>query len=88
MFLVYYDESGDDGIIKYSAPLFVLTGIYINKDNWKEAYQEIYSFRKNLRTKYGLLLKTEGIARPISFSKVSWDLMRMKALLSVDLLEY
>lgn len=59
MHLVYYDESGDDGFIKFSAPIFVLTGIYIYKDNWRQTYQEIYSFRKTIRNTYGFLLKAE-----------------------------
>lgn len=59
MRIVYYDEAGDDGTKTGCSPLFVLSAIYLCKDDWKEVYKQIYDFRKQLRNEYGLLLRTE-----------------------------
>lgn len=59
MFLVYYDEAGDDGFPKYSSPLFVLTCIYIHEEFWKETFENIREFRKELKQKFNMPVKTE-----------------------------
>jgi len=59
MFVAYYDESGDDGFPNYSSPIFVLSALYLYYLNWKEIYEEIYLFRKQLTKDFGLPVKTE-----------------------------
>ena len=59
MYLAYFDESGDDGYPKYSSELFVLTSIYMHYQNWKENYEVLHSFRKQLKTDFNLPVKTE-----------------------------
>jgi len=39
MFIAYYDKSGDDGYLKYSSPIFVLTSLYLYYLNWKDIYE-------------------------------------------------
>lgn len=59
MHLVYYDESGDDGLLSGTSPLFVLTAVYMHKLRWKGNYERIYNFRKLIKDKYGLPVKIE-----------------------------
>lgn len=59
MFIAYYDESGDDGYPNYSSPLFVLTTAYLHYLNWKDTYEMIHKFRKQLKNDYGLPIKVE-----------------------------
>lgn len=58
MFLIYFDESGDDGW-PGSSKLFILTSIYLHHQNWKEIFNEFHGFRKYLRSKYGIPIKLE-----------------------------
>lgn len=59
MFLSYFDESGDDGYPKYSSELFVLTSIYFHYSNWKDNFNKIYNFRKQLKLDFGLKVNEE-----------------------------
>ena len=59
MQIAYYDEAGDDGFPKYSSPLFVLTALYLHYLNWKDTFEQIYQFRRQLRREYGLPVKLE-----------------------------
>jgi hypothetical protein len=49
MYLVYFDESGDDGIINSSSHIFVLTGCYFHYLKWKEIFESIKEFRYYLK---------------------------------------
>lgn len=59
MYIVYYDESGDDGYPNYSSPLFVLTALYLHKQFWKNCFLELSNFRRWLRQNYGFPVKME-----------------------------
>lgn len=48
MFIAYYDESGDDGFPSTSSPLFVLTALYQHHLNWKENYERVKAFKRQL----------------------------------------
>ena len=48
-YIVYFDETGDDGANTLSGKQFVLTSIYLNADCWQENYNKIREFRKNLK---------------------------------------
>lgn len=63
MYLAYFDESGDDGYPLTSSPIFVLTTVYMNNRSWKENYQKMYNFRKELKAKYNFPIKQEFHAR-------------------------
>jgi hypothetical protein len=59
MRIVYYDESGDDGFPKYSSPLFCLTAIYMHYLSWKDNYETILNFRRNLKSDFNFPVKVE-----------------------------
>lgn len=58
-YLVYFDETGDDGANTLSSKQFVLTSIYLAVDEWQSTYTKIREFRKMLKSKYGLHIKEE-----------------------------
>lgn len=59
MYIVYMDESGDDGFPDYSSPLFIMTSLYMHNQNWKSNFEKIYEFRKKLKQDYRLPVKME-----------------------------
>lgn len=58
MFVVYYDEAGDDGW-PGSSPVFVLTSTYMHDSKWKDNFNRVQAFRRKLRIQYGLKTTTE-----------------------------
>ncbi len=59
MHIAYYDESGDDGYPEYSSPLFVLSSCYMHYLNWRESWDAIHDFRKELKELFGFPVKME-----------------------------
>ena len=57
--LVYFDETGDDGLIKTSSETFILTSIYMKSEDWQKNYNQMKFFRKQLKDKYGFHVKEE-----------------------------
>ena len=53
-YIVYFDETGDDGANTCSSNQFVLTGMYMSADSWQDNYDKLRACRKELRKKYGL----------------------------------
>ena len=58
-YLVYYDESGDDGVIKSSSDDFVLTALHLPMNKWQDTYNKILAARKEMQRKYGFPFKEE-----------------------------
>ena len=58
-YLVYFDETGDDGLIKTSSDTFILTAIYMCSESWQKNYNQMQSLRKELKAKYGFYVKEE-----------------------------
>lgn len=56
---MYVDESGDPGVDQYSSPHFILSGIIISENDWKEYLSRLKTFRKSLKDTYGLNQRTE-----------------------------
>lgn len=52
MYLAYFDESGDDGL-PGSSPLFVLSCVYMHHQYWKENFNRIQAFRRQLAKEHG-----------------------------------
>jgi hypothetical protein len=67
--LAYYDESGDDGYPQYSSPFFVLTALYLHYMNWRQSFDAIHRFRRQLKRDYGLPVNTEMHARRFLLNK-------------------
>lgn len=59
MYIAYFDETGDDGFPTYSSELFVLTSIYMHHQDWKDNYNKILNFRRELKKDFGLPVKLE-----------------------------
>jgi hypothetical protein len=51
MYLIYYDESGDDGFPNGASPIFTLSANYIHEDNWRIAFNTIKDFRLSIKSK-------------------------------------
>lgn len=59
MHTVYYDESGDDGYPRYSSPLFVLSAVYCPASDWRENFDHLAQFRRQLAKDFNMPFKTE-----------------------------
>ena len=69
MYIVYYDESGDDGYPKTSSSLFVLTALYLHHLEWKAAFGAIHEFRRRLAASHGLPFSMEFHTREFLLDK-------------------
>jgi len=69
MRIAYYDESGDDGFPKYSSPFFVLSTLYLHYLDWKNTFQVIRDFRRELREQYRFPVKLELHTRQFLMNK-------------------
>ena len=77
-YLVYFDETGDDGANILSSKQFVLTSVYLDINRWQDTFNDIRAFRKELKEKYGLhiteeihtkhLVRDKGMYRPYGWS--------------------
>lgn len=59
MYLMYVDESGDTGLINSPSRFFVLSGIVVHELKWRDLINDLISFRRNLKQKYGIGLREE-----------------------------
>jgi hypothetical protein len=59
VYIVYYDESGDDGYPNYSSPLFALSCIYVSHLDYQDTYDSIYQFRLSLKNQFNLPTRLE-----------------------------
>lgn len=58
-YLVYFDETGDDGLVQYSCDHFVLTSIYMPAEKWQGNFNKIQEMRQGLRNDFGLHVTEE-----------------------------
>lgn len=58
-YLVYCDETGDDGLIQYSSDHFVLTSIYMPAEKWQSNFDQLQNMRRKLKADFGLHVKEE-----------------------------
>ncbi len=59
MYLMYVDESGDDGLLNSPTEFFVLSGLVMHELRWRDCVSRIYDFRKRMRDKFGLRMREE-----------------------------
>jgi len=88
MYIVYYDETGDDGYPRYSSALFVLTAVYVHYLSWKDVHNTIVEFRKQLKDDFGLPVKMEFHSKYFILNKKPYrgfNLSDSDRLLIVDL---
>nr|PZN02414.1 MAG: hypothetical protein DIU66_09700 [Bacillota bacterium] len=87
MYIAYFDESGDDGYPKYSSELFVLTSVYMDESVWKDNYNIVKDFRKELKQKYKFPIKLEFHTKDFltdknPYRKYNWDPITKKNILT------
>ena len=51
--IVYFDETGDDGLNTSSSETFILTSIYMPSSSWQDNYDTVKTLRSNLKKTYG-----------------------------------
>lgn len=88
MFIAYYDESGDDGWPKTSTDTFVLSVVYMHHQHWKENYQRMHDFRKELWRSHGFPFSEEFHTREFlldkdPYRKLGFDGERRKEILQL-----
>jgi len=59
MYLIYIDESGDCGLKNSPTRYFALSGLVVHELRWKDHLEDMLSFRRQLRVRYGLKLREE-----------------------------
>ena len=77
-YIVYFDETGDDGRTTASSDVFVLSSIYMNSEVWQANYDTFKQFRKGLKSVYGFhttqemhtmhFLRDKGLYRPYGWT--------------------
>jgi len=68
MYIVYYDESGDDGV-PGSSKLFLLSAVALHHQNWHDTYSQLQSFRSLLKAQHRIPIRTEFHTRPFLLNK-------------------
>ena len=58
-YIAYFDETGDDGANTSSSSQFVLTGIYMNTDDWQNNFDILKNCKKDLKEKFGFHVSEE-----------------------------
>nr|WP_236979151.1 hypothetical protein [Membranihabitans maritimus] len=69
MYISYYDESGDDGYPRFSSTIFCLSSIYMHYSNWKDNYENIVEFRRQLKLDFNFPIKQEFHCRQFIMDK-------------------
>lgn len=59
MHLLYVDESGDPGLHQYGSQHYILSGLVVNQSDWEKYLQRLKDFRKYIKKKYSLNVRTE-----------------------------
>lgn len=65
MYLVYIDETGDDGMKPASSDYFILSALAVHDSAWLKSLDAIIDFRRQLKAKFGLKLREEIHARAL-----------------------
>ena len=57
--IVYYDESGDDGVIGSDSKTFILTCIYMPSKSWQANFDVMKNMKKGLKDEFGFKFTQE-----------------------------
>ena len=69
MFLAYFDESGDTGLVDTPTSCFVLAGVLLSDHDWLVAIDETTKFRRFLKSQFDIKLSDELKASHLLKSK-------------------
>ena len=87
MFLVYVDETGDDGYPAYSSPLFALTTFYSDCDEWQSTFDAFKKFRYSLKQQYNLPIKMEMHTKQFVLNKKPYLDLRLTEDQRMEIME-
>lgn len=87
MHLVYYDESGDDGFPACTSPLFVLAALYCPAGDWRENFDIIQSFRRQLAKEKILPFDLEIHTRELILNKKPYAPLRLPDEVRLEILD-
>jgi hypothetical protein len=59
MFLIYVDESGDNGLNNSPSKYFVLSALIMHENVWQDFLNDLINFRRALKLRYGLKMSEE-----------------------------
>lgn len=59
MYLVYFDESGDTGVVNSPTAWFVLNAVLVHETAWLSTLDELVNLRRSLRDRYNILPEKE-----------------------------
>jgi len=59
MYFAYFDESGDAGYANSPSETFTLACVLVHESQWLEALDRLVSYRRYLRTRFGLPTRAE-----------------------------
>jgi len=59
MYLIYIDESGDEGTAPGCTANFVVSALFVPKDEWRTTFEAIQQFRQRLKREKGLYTTKE-----------------------------
>jgi hypothetical protein len=59
MYLMYVDESGDDGLVNSPTRYYVLTGLVVHELRWRAYLEEIIALRRQFRQQFQVRLRDE-----------------------------
>jgi len=54
MYMIYVDESGDDGLRPGGTDFFVISGVIIHESYWNEIFQRFLDLRRNLSRNFAI----------------------------------
>lgn len=77
MHLVYYDESGDDGFPAFASHLFVLSAVYCPALDWRENFDIIAGFKRQLAKDFNFPFGLEIHTRELLLNKKPYAPLRL-----------
>ena len=84
--IVYFDETGDDGVSTSSSDHFVLTSLYMSTDSWQNNFNMMRELRKRLKENYGFYVSEEMHTKPFltdknPYRRYNWDIETKRNIL-------
>jgi hypothetical protein len=86
MYIVYYDESGDDGF-PGASELFVLSALRIQDSDYRDSFERTKSFRSELWKKYKFPSRIELHTRALLLHKKPYCHLNLPEITRVTILE-
>lgn len=77
MHVVYYDESGDDGFPSYASPLFVLSAVYCPALDWRENFDILAQFKRQVSKDFNLPFQLEIHTKELLLNKKPYAPLRL-----------